>query len=189
MNMKQAMRDFEAHLAVERNLSPYTRKNYLIDLRQFRDFLGNSDVSGRGDDEKILQIDHLMIRSFLGSLYRKKVKKVTLGRKVAALRTFFNYLLREGKVKINPADMVQAPRAEKYIPTFLSVDEVMALLAVHFSQDFPGIPSVFHLSAYPDRSLSFQNRWFWTFRSPDHPQKSVHSLLKPGQWHHWDGRQ
>ena len=79
-----------------------------------------------------------MIRSFLGSLYRKKVKKVTLGRKVAALRTFFNYLLREGKVKINPADMVQAPRAEKYIPTFLSVDEVMALLAVHFSQDFPG---------------------------------------------------
>jgi integrase/recombinase XerC len=79
-----------------------------------------------------------MIRSFLGSLYRKKVKKVTLGRKVAALRTFFNYLLREGKVKINPADMVQAPRAEKYIPTFLSVDEVMALLAVHFSQDFSG---------------------------------------------------
>jgi integrase/recombinase XerC len=138
MNMKQAMRDFEAHLAVERNLSPYTRKSYLIDLRQFRDFLGNSDVSGRGDDEKVLQIDYLMIRSFLGSLYRKKVKKVTLGRKVAALRTFFNYLLREGKVKINPADMVQAPRAEKYIPTFLSVDEVMALLAVHFSQDFPG---------------------------------------------------
>jgi len=45
MNMKQAMRDFEAHLAVERNLSPYTRKSYLIDLRQFRDFLGNSDVS------------------------------------------------------------------------------------------------------------------------------------------------
>ena len=136
--MKQAMRDFEAHLAVERNLSPHTRKNYLIDLRQFRDFLESNDVSGRGDDEKILQIDHLMIRSFLGSLYRKKVKKVTLGRKVAALRTFFNYLLREGKVKINPADMVQAPRAEKYIPTFLSVDEVMALLAVHFSQDFSG---------------------------------------------------
>jgi integrase/recombinase XerC len=107
-------------------------------LRQFRAFLESSDVSGRGGDEKILQIDHLMIRSFLGSLYRKKVKKVTMGRKVAALRTFFNYLLREGKVKINPADMVQTPRAEKYIPTFLSVDEVMALLAVNFSQDFSG---------------------------------------------------
>jgi integrase/recombinase XerC len=139
MNMRQAMKDFEAHLAVERNLSSHTRKNYRIDLRQFTEFLESSDPSGTCDEEEITRIDHLTIRSFLGSLYRKKLKKVTIGRKVAALRTFFNYLLREGKIKANPADMVQSPRTEKYIPTFLSVDDAFALLSVDFGRGFQGL--------------------------------------------------
>ena len=139
MNLKKAIMDFETHLVVERNLSPYTRKNYLIDLRQFSAFLESGDVSGTDAAGEVSRIDHLMIRSFLGSLYRKKIKKVTIGRKVAALRTFFNYLMREGKIKVNPAEMVQTPKTEKYIPTFLSVDDITALLAVRFSPDFQGL--------------------------------------------------
>lgn len=139
MNMKQAMVDFEAHLAVERNLSPHTLKNYLADLRQFREFLESDGPSGMDGEDGVSRIDHLTIRSFLGSLYRKKLKKTTIGRKVAALRSFFGYLLREGKIGANPADLVQSPRTEKYIPAFLSVDDAAALLSADFGPGFQGL--------------------------------------------------
>ena len=139
MSMKQAMVDFEAHLAVERNLSPHTRKNYLVDLRQFREFLESDGPSGTDGEDGVSRIDHLTIRSFLGSLYRKKLKKTTIGRKVAALRSFFGYLLREGKIGANPADLVQSPRREKYIPAFLSVDDASALLSADFGTGFQGL--------------------------------------------------
>ena len=51
----------------------------------------------------------MVIRSFLASLYREKLRKVTVSRKVAALRSFYRYLLREGKVRFNPAELRAAP--------------------------------------------------------------------------------
>jgi integrase/recombinase XerC len=139
-NMEKAIRDFEIHMAAERNLSPLTRKSYLIDLKQFREFLevNHASLMQRGE-EGLPEVDYLLVRSFLGALYRKKIAKVTIGRKIAALRTFFNYLLREGRVKVNPAELVQTPRAEKYMPTFLSVDDMNTLLSVPHSADARGL--------------------------------------------------
>lgn len=130
--MEKAIRDFENHMEVVRNLSPHTRRNYSADLRQFREFLKSTGKDG-------IDIDHMVIRAFLGSLYRRKVKKVTISRKIAALRAFFKYLLREGRVKNNPAEMVQAPQADKYLPTFLPVDEMFSLLGVKFKPDALGL--------------------------------------------------
>ena len=125
---------------MERNLTPNTTKNYLIDIRQFKEFLAKNYSSPQNPGaDNLMHIDHMMIRAFLGSLYREKKKKVTISRKVSALRTFFNYLLREGMVKINHADMVQAPRAEKYIPSFLSVDEMLTLLRTEVKSDMEGL--------------------------------------------------
>ncbi len=130
-SLEQAIKKFTVHVEVERNLTLNTRKNYLIDIRQFQNFLAKNYASAENPGaDNLLQIDHMMIRAFLGSLYREKLKKVTISRKVTALRVFFKYLLREGMVKINHAEMVQAPRAEKYIPVFLSVDEMLAILKV-----------------------------------------------------------
>jgi integrase/recombinase XerC len=127
--LEQAIRKFTIHMEVERNLTPNTRNNYLIDIRQFQKFLTkNYTFAEDSGVDTLMRVDHMMIRAFLGSLYREKVKKVTISRKVTALRTFFKYLLREGMVKNNPAEMIQAPRIEKYIPVFLSVDEMLALL-------------------------------------------------------------
>jgi integrase/recombinase XerC len=139
-NMEKAIRDFEMHMAAERNLSPLTRKSYLIDLKQFREFLEvhHAPLMQRGE-EGLSEVDYLLVRSFLGALYRKKIGKATIGRKIAALRTFFNYLLREGRVKINPAELVQTPKAEKYMPTFLSVDDMNTLLSVPHSADVRGL--------------------------------------------------
>ncbi|MDQ5988740.1 MAG: Tyrosine recombinase XerC [Syntrophus sp. SKADARSKE-3] len=65
----------------------------------------------------------------MASLYRQRMKKVTMARKLSAVRSFFDYLLREGRVTANPAETVQAPKAEKVIPVILSVDEVANVLA------------------------------------------------------------
>ena len=127
-------------MEVERNLTLNTRKNYLIDVRQFKEFLvKNYSFPEYPGADYLMHVDHMVIRAFLGSLYREKKKKVTIARKVTALRTFFDYLLREGMVKVNHADMVQAPRAEKYIPTFLSVDEMLTLLKTEIKSDMAGL--------------------------------------------------
>ena len=139
-NMKKAIRDFEMYMATERDLSPHTRKNYLIDLKQFGEFLEEHHPSLiQHGEEGLSQVDYLVIRSFLGALYRKKVKKTTIGRKVAALRSFFNYLLREGRVEVNPAELVQTPKTEKYMPTFLSVDDMNTLLNMSHPSDIRGL--------------------------------------------------
>ena len=139
--MEKAIEDFRNHLATERNLSPHTLRSYLADLRQFRRYLEESGLMPQAatEREQLEAIDHVAVRSFLSSLYRSKVRKVTIVRKVAALRTFFNYLLREGRVRVNPAEMVQAPKAEKYLPAFLPVEEMFSLLNVKFSEDAEGL--------------------------------------------------
>ena len=138
--MEKAIKDFEIYMEVVRNLSPHTRRNYLADLKQFKKFLEENNISTGEDGEvAFIGVDHVVIRAFLGSLYRSKIKKVTISRKVAALRAFFKYLQRIGKIKNNPAEMVQAPQADKYLPTFLPVDEMFSLLNVKFKPDAPGL--------------------------------------------------
>jgi integrase/recombinase XerC len=137
MSLERAIEEFDRHMAIERNLSDQTRKSYLSDLRQYRAFLerrGKSAEEGGG-----IPTDPMVIRSFLASLYKEKLQKVTVSRKVAALRSFYRYLLREGKVRLNPAELLQLPRCEKYIPVVLSVDEILSLLRVNFSEDAAGL--------------------------------------------------
>lgn len=138
--MERAIRAFETHMEIERNLSPHTIKNYAADLRQFSRFLDeNAGNAGKVEESGLPgRIDHLTVRMFMAMLYRQKVKKVTIARKLAALRAFFSYLQREGKAASNPAEMAQAPKAEKYIPPFLSVDEINAVLDSAFPDDLTG---------------------------------------------------
>ena len=126
--MEKEIDKFGVHMEVERNLSPNTKKNYLADIRQFKMFLDDNKISAKKDDSQdMIDIDHMVIRAYLGSLYREGLKKVTISRKITSIRTFFNYLLRKGKMKLNTAQMVQSPKIEKYIPVFLSVDEMFTL--------------------------------------------------------------
>ncbi len=124
--MEKAIAEFEKYLEVEKNFSPHTLKNYLVDLRQFQAYLEANRIDAGGGAE--IRIEPAVIRAFLGSLYQKGIGKASISRKVASLRTFFRFLLRRGIVKFNPAEMVQAPRAEKRLPGFLSVDEIFAVL-------------------------------------------------------------
>jgi len=137
MILEQAIQEFDRHMSVERNLSDQTRRGYLSDLRQYRVFLESRGESAEGGDG--IPTDPMLIRSFLASLYKENLRKVTVSRKVAALRSFYRYLLREGKVRFNPAALLQLPRCEKYIPVVLSVDEILSLLRVNFPGDAAGL--------------------------------------------------
>lgn len=134
--LAQAIGEFGRHMTIERNLSKHTTEGYLTDLKQYQAFLEAREAAGIQDGE--IPIDPMVIRSFLASLYRGNRRKVTVSRKVAALRSFYRYLHREGRVSLNPAELVQLPRCEKYIPVVLSADEMLALIQIKYSDDAAG---------------------------------------------------
>jgi len=119
--------DFLRYLWVERNAARNTLQSYESDLSQFLRYLtirwGSSSESVNWMD-----IGPLHIRSFLFDLMSKGNTKSSVARKLASLRTFFKYLLREGKVASNPARQVASPKLPRTLSSFLSVDEATALL-------------------------------------------------------------
>jgi len=110
-------------LAVERSVSPHTVTAYRNDLEQFSRFLASGASPPSHPDE----VDHLDIRRFLARLHGDH-KKSSIGRKLAAVRSFFRYLLREGVVAKNPAELVSAPKKEQKGPFHLTIDEITALV-------------------------------------------------------------
>jgi integrase/recombinase XerC len=138
-SLEKAIAEFDTYLAVEKNYSLLTRKSYRTDLMQFRRFIGEHPMSVEREAKgQPLYLEPAVIRTFLSDLYKRNVRKVSLSRKIATLRSFFKYLVREGMAPFNPAEMVQAPRGEKYLPTFLPVDEIFSLMKAPFRDDWAG---------------------------------------------------
>jgi integrase/recombinase XerC len=127
--MKALIGKFLEHLRVDTNASVHTLRSYATDLEQFRSFLLSKDFSidEKSGDVSVEKVDHLAIRAYLSHLYRG-LKKSSLARKLAAQRSFFRYLVEEGFLAQNPAEIVATPKQEKPLPTFLPVDEVFSLL-------------------------------------------------------------
>ncbi len=133
------LQEFERYLTVEKNVSPHTVSAYLGDLSQFRDFASSAGMLAADAKEGWRKVDPVLIRSFLASLYRARMKKVTISRKIAALRSFFRFLQRRGRIDVNPAESVQSPKGEKHVPSVLSVDEVLKLLSTPFGEGVFGL--------------------------------------------------
>jgi integrase/recombinase XerC len=75
---------------------------------------------------------------YLATLYKRRLQKTSIARKIAAMNTFFRYLMREGKIAVNPLATVSAPRKDLLMPRHLSVDEVFDLLGDRFKEDVKG---------------------------------------------------
>ncbi len=125
-----------SYLETVRNLSPHTVAGYRNDLSQFLDFLG--EHFGEGDRE-LDDVDHHAVRSFLGFLERRGCGRRTLARKLTALRTFFDWLLREGIVLGNPARALSSPRREKLLPRFISITDVRRSLDESGGDEITGL--------------------------------------------------
>ena len=115
----------------ERNASEHTLRAYNGDLREFVDFVGEDTYCGA--------VDHLRIRAFLSKLYERGLSKPSVARHLAAVRSLYRYLAREGTVNHNPAALVATPRLPKKLPRVPTIEELAAALddAVAISQAFP----------------------------------------------------
>src|SRR5678816_2961420 len=125
--MEKLIEQFLEHLRYERNVSSHTLRNYASDLEQFLDFLAPVK-SGKRTLPEISSIDHLTIREWLASLHTAQKKKASIARKLAALRTFFQFLVREGVLELNPAKLVATPKLEKKLPKHLSIEEAVRFI-------------------------------------------------------------
>ncbi len=127
--MEQLLDQFLDHLRYERNLSEHTLRNYRSDLDQFLNYVAPPDAeTGKRTEPPVTQIDHLTIREWLATLHSAQRKKRSVARKLAALRTFFQFLVREGLVELNPAKIVSTPRLEKKLPKHLSIEETVKFI-------------------------------------------------------------
>src|SRR6185312_9487134 len=125
----ELLNQFIEHLRYERNVSEHTLRNYQSDLEQFLDHLAPRDLqTGKRSEPELTQIDHLTIREWLAALHAAQKKKSSIARKLAALRTFFQFLVREGIVEMNPAKLVATPRLEKKLPKHLSVEDAIRFI-------------------------------------------------------------
>lgn len=126
--MLDLLEPFGHYLQHERDASPHTRKNYLADLRHFFDFTYTQNpLMPRQGTASLKQITQEVIRTYLAVLL-KKHHPASVARKLASLRTFLQFWMRQGVIDGNPAKEIATPKVPKRVPKFLSMDETVALL-------------------------------------------------------------
>jgi len=119
---------YAAHLRNERNLSPHTLRNYLSDLVKFQCFLVERELALAGDGTVDAgKVDIHVVRAYLASLTADH-KKSSIGRKLAALKGFFRYLVMTKRLDKDPLLLVNSLKQEKPLPKFLTVDDAFQLL-------------------------------------------------------------
>jgi integrase/recombinase XerC len=122
--MKATIGKFLGYLRSVRNSSPHTLRNYQMDLEQFLNYLSPAG----SDPPKVRNIDHRIIREYLGYLHDHQLQKSSIARKLASMRSFFKFCSREGMIQDNPARLVATPKLPKRIPAVLSAEEMNAFL-------------------------------------------------------------
>jgi integrase/recombinase XerC len=122
--MKQAAEKFLHYMSSVRNSSPHTILNYGRDLSQFLEYLSPPGAQ----PPALTEISHPIIREFVGHLHNQGLEKSSIARKLAALRSFFKYCVREGLLKENPARLVPTPKLPKRIPSVPSAEEMNGFL-------------------------------------------------------------
>ena len=125
------MQEFLNWLRNEKTCSEHTITAYRRDLEQFGTFL----------EEEHMELDHVTyreLRYYMASIQRnQELKKSTLSRKTAALKSFFKFLHRDGLISHNPADLLSAPKKEKHLPSVITEIDMIAFLDDHLAGETP----------------------------------------------------
>src|SRR5580698_4626685 len=122
--MKPTIQKYIEYMRSVRNSSPHTLVNYGNDLQQFVTFLTPPGT----ETPKLSQVNHHMIREYVAHLHDTGLEKSSIARKLAALRSFFKYCVREGRLNENPARLVATPKLPKRVPAVLSAEEMNGFL-------------------------------------------------------------
>ncbi len=131
--IRKGIQKFLESLRGERNASAHTVRAYGNELRRFGEYLGPE--AGWKD------VDHVFIRGFLSHLHSSGLSKVSVARALAALRSMYKWLAREGMVRQNPAKLVATPKLPKKLPRVPTMEEINGVL----NTDMP------ERAAFPER--------------------------------------
>ncbi|TYT25843.1 tyrosine recombinase XerC [Luteimonas viscosa] len=116
--------DFLAYLRVERRVSPHTLDGYRRDLETLSAW---AEKSAGGE---VAALHETELRAFIAAEHRRGLSPRSLQRRLSAVRSFYRWLLRHGRVAANPADGIRAPKAPRKLPQVLDPDEAKALVEV-----------------------------------------------------------
>ncbi|MDP3046695.1 MAG: tyrosine recombinase [Chloroflexota bacterium] len=122
--MEEQIKQFLIYMTAERNFSPLTIRLYKREIEEFGEFLKSQGLETWG------QADRTVARKYLAMLGSQGYAKASMARRVAELHSFYRFMLREGLLQENPLTALTAPKAEKRLPEFLTVQETVALLSI-----------------------------------------------------------
>jgi integrase/recombinase XerC len=122
---------FLSYLRLEKNASEYTVRNYEAAIRGFFEIIVDSGISSLQD------VDRKVWRSYSSNLKERNYAKSSIACKQSAVRSFYKYLNREEILQANPLKRLPSPKLDKYLPSFLTVDEARTLIE---SPELPGRP-------------------------------------------------
>ena len=135
-SLEEGIARFLDYLDKERNCAEYTLSSYRCDLQQFARFL-YPRVDNLQLPLRVVQREQ--VQSFVADLEEKGLKASTVARKLAALRSFFRYLCREGALVANPAGAVASPLVERALPRHLPVEQVAEAMEAPAIERFSGV--------------------------------------------------
>ena len=118
--MNDPLSAFLRHLSFEKDASPHTVRSYRSDLLEFKTFVGG--------DQTLDGVDQRTVRAYLAHLHSRGLEAASVARKLAALRSWFRFLVRRGVLAKNAAREVRSPRLPKKLVSFLPIDEATALV-------------------------------------------------------------
>lgn len=114
--------EFINYLRIEKGLSPNTLESYRLDLARFRAFLEKSGYS-------LLAVERQELLGYLKELYTAGYKPASISRNIVSLRGLFRFLVLDGHLEKNPAELLESPKKWQTLPKYLTTAEVDTLLA------------------------------------------------------------
>jgi integrase/recombinase XerC len=121
MDLDKKIDHFLEHLKHEKHASSHTIDGYGRDLAQLASYLNEQGI-------KLEEADNIIIRGFMAVLYEKGMKKSTAARKLASIRSFFQFCIRKNWLEDNPAKVLVTPKQDKAVPSFLSEEQMAHFL-------------------------------------------------------------
>jgi integrase/recombinase XerD len=126
--VKPAIDTYLNHLTVERGLSSNTLFAYRNDLYQFLSFLQGNHNHGSKTITNWSDVDEAVIASYGMDLHDRTLKSSTIARKVAAIKSFFAFMVEEGELEASPTENLSSPKVGRALPKALSVEEINGLI-------------------------------------------------------------
>jgi len=129
------LKSFIIYLSHEKRSSPHTITSYQADLTQFSLYVDREYAF------PLTEVRHTHLRSYMVFLLENENSPITINRKISSLKSFYKFLLREGKIEDNPTALIRAPKVPKRLPVFVDATKMDHLLdsGMYFKDDFNGL--------------------------------------------------